>query len=106
MPIPDGREWQELPLGSGRVLFSALPIELSDKLEGVGHVYGYAMKKGGINPQVVLGKNDPGILVCPTEYENDTLYVLTSETERRVVGDFHSQPLPRLYAPTANRGSF
>src|ERR1017187_2889371 len=81
----DGSQWKEIALGSGRILFSALPLELSDNLEGVGRVYAYAMRKSGIVAQVVSGKNEPGILVCPTEYKDATLYVLTSETERRSV---------------------
>ena len=83
--FPDGSEWKEIGLGSGRVLFSALPLELSDSLEGLGRVYSYAMRKSGVAPQLVLGKDDPGILVCPTEYKDATLYVLTSETGRRTV---------------------
>jgi hypothetical protein len=43
------------------------------------------MRKSGVTPQIVKGKNDPGILVCPTEYKDATLYVLTSETGRRTV---------------------
>ena len=83
--LADGSQWKEIALGSGRILFSALPLELSDNLEGVGRVYAYAMRKSGIVAQVVSGKNEPGILVCPTEYKDATLYVLSSETERRTV---------------------
>lgn len=83
--LADGSAWKEISLGSGRILFSALPLELSDNVEALGRVYSYAMEKSGIAPQVVDGKNDPGILVCPTEYEDATLYVLTSETERKTV---------------------
>jgi len=83
--LSDGEQWKEIPLGSGRILFAALPLELSGNLEGVGRVYSYAMRKSGVAAQVVSGRNEPGILVCPTEYKGATLYVLTSETERRTV---------------------
>jgi hypothetical protein len=83
--LADGGAWKELTLGSGRILFSALPLELSENLEVLGRVYVYAMRKSGVVAQVVSGKIDPGILVCPTEYKEATLYVLTSETERRTV---------------------
>ena len=83
--LDGGSEWKDISLGSGHVLFSALPLELSDNLEALGRVYTYAMRKSGVTPQIVKGKNDPGILVCPTEYKDATLYVLTSETGRRTV---------------------
>jgi hypothetical protein len=83
--LADGSEWKEISLGTGSILFSALPLELGENLEGLGHVYAYAMKKSGVAPQFIAGKNDPGILVCPTEYKDGTLYVLTSETERKTV---------------------
>ena len=77
--------WKELALGSGRILFFALPLELSDNLAVLRRVYVYAMRKSGVVAQVDNGKIDPGILLCQTEYKESTLYVSTSETERRTM---------------------
>jgi hypothetical protein len=83
--LPDGGGWREMALGKGRILFTTLPLELSGNLDAVGRVYGYAMKLAGVVPLAIAGKNDPGILVCPTEYKDATLYVLTSETQAATV---------------------
>jgi len=82
---PGGRDWLEQPLGKGKILFAALPIELNQNLQGVGDVYRYAMKAANIRPTYTTALNDPGILICPTRLPKATLYVLTSETNQKVV---------------------
>jgi hypothetical protein len=86
--MADGSDWKEVSLGKGKVLFSALPLELSGNLDGLGKVYSYAMKQAHVDPLYTTSETNPGILICPTEYENATLYVLTSETETKTVS-FH-----------------
>jgi hypothetical protein len=86
--LADGSGWKEIPLGKGKILFSALPLELSGNLDGLGKVYAYAMKQAGVDAVYTTQEKNPGILICPTEYENATLYVLTSETEPKTVS-FH-----------------
>jgi hypothetical protein len=83
--LPDGKDWVEKPFGQGRILFSALPIELNDNLRAVADVYTYAMKLANIAPAYTTTIDDPGILICPTQYPNATLYVLTSESNREQV---------------------
>jgi len=83
--LPDGNDWTEVPLGKGRILFAALPIELNDNLQAVADVYTYAMKFAKIAPAYTSNVTDPGILICPTQYPAATLYVLASESDREQV---------------------
>ncbi len=82
------QDWVEVPLGKGRILFSALPIELNQNLAAVGDVYRYAMKSANVAPTYTTELVDPGILICPTRLPGATLYVLTSESNQTAVS-FH-----------------
>lgn len=81
----DGEDWSEKPLGKGKILFAALPLELNDNLRAVGDVYAYALKAAGVAPIYTTTLTDPGIMICPTRYPDATLYVLTSESNQKVV---------------------
>ncbi len=70
----------DLPLGKGRILYFALPLELADQLDEVGRIYKYAMKRAGVRTAYETSCEDPGILICPTQLPDATLYVLTSES--------------------------
>jgi hypothetical protein len=83
--LPDGSGWAEKSLGRGKVLFAALPIELNDNLAAVGDVYRYALNAAGVKPVYSTPISDPGIIICPTEYPDATLYVITSETDGKRV---------------------
>jgi len=72
-------------VGKGKILFAAFPLELNDNLEAIGSVYRYALKVAGVTPTYSAGSNDPGILICPTQFPHATLYVLTSESSGREV---------------------
>jgi len=79
--LPGGKDFLDLPLGKGRILFSALPLELNGNLESVAQVYAYALKAAGVTRTYSTTVKNPGILICPTQLPDATLYVLTSETE-------------------------
>jgi len=81
----DGAQWKEVALGKGRILFAALPLELGQNQEALGRVYAYAMQRSGVVPMREGKERAPGVLVCPTEYKDATLYVVTSETEATTV---------------------
>jgi len=70
----------DLSLGSGHILYFALPLELADQLDAIGKIYSYALKCAGVNTFYVTSCKDPGILICPTRLPDATLYVLTSES--------------------------
>ncbi len=82
---PNGEDWIEKPLGKGRILFAALPLELNDNLQALGDVYAYALKVAGVAPIYTTSLKDPGILICPTRYPDATLYVVTSESNQQQV---------------------
>jgi hypothetical protein len=70
----------DLPFGKGRILYFALPLELSDQLSEVGRIYKYVMKRADVNTAYETSCEDSGILICPTQLPDATLYVLTSES--------------------------
>jgi hypothetical protein len=101
--LPDGADWLERPLGRGRILFSALPLELNDNLEAVGDVYRYALKLAGVAPVYTTTLTDPGILICPTRFPRATLYVITSESNQQRV-NFTDARSGRQFAGTLPSG--
>ena len=78
--LKDDRTFIEFSYGAGRILYSALPLELADQLDEVGRIYKYAMKRAGVGAVYETSCEDPGILICPTQLPDATLYVLTSES--------------------------
>ncbi len=76
-----GRDFEDLRLGKGHVLVSALPLELNTDLDSIARVYAYALKMAGVSTTYTTPVTNPGILICPTRLPHATLYVLTSETE-------------------------
>lgn len=101
--LPGGEDWNEKPLGKGKILFAALPLELNDNLEAIGDVYKYALKVAGVAPVYTTKLTDPGILICPTQYPEATLYVITSESNREHV-DFTDVRSGREFMGTLARG--
>jgi hypothetical protein len=78
--LPDGASFLEAQLGSGRVFYVPLPLELAESLDSVSRVYRYAISKAGVAKVYETSTDDPGILICPTQLPDATLYVLTSES--------------------------
>jgi hypothetical protein len=101
--LPNSEDWIEKSLGSGKILFAALPLELNDNLQALGDVYRYALKAAGVVPVYTTALNDPGILICPTQFPNATLYVLTSESNLRQVS-FTDVRSGRQFAGTLESG--
>ena len=83
--LPSGSDWFEMPLGKGKILFAALPLELNTNMQAVGDVYSYALKAANVAPLYSTPLDDPGILICPTRFPKATLYVLTSESSQHEV---------------------
>jgi hypothetical protein len=83
-----GQDWVEVPLGKGKILFTALPIELNQNLAAVGDIYRYAMKAANIAPAYTTTITDAGMLICPARLPKATVYVLTSESNQTAVS-FH-----------------
>ena len=78
--LPGGATFLETQLGSGRLLYVPLPVELAESLDSISRVYRYAIGKAGIAKIYEASTDDPGILICPTQLAEATLYALTSES--------------------------
>ncbi len=101
--LPDVKTWSEMPLGRGKVLFSAFPLELNDTLQTVADVYAYALKTAGVTPTYTTEVKNPGILICPAKLPHATLYVLASETATSPVS-FHDERSGKSFSGTLDAG--
>jgi hypothetical protein len=101
--LPGGEDWSEAPLGKGKILFAALPLELNDNLQALGDVYGYALTVAGVAPVYSTTLKDPGILICPTRFPEATLYVITSESNQTQV-NFEDMRSGKRFAGTLASG--
>jgi hypothetical protein len=86
--LGNGQTFLDIPVGTGRILYCALPLELADQLGEVGRIYRYAMERAGVNSPYSTSCTDPGILICPTQLPEATLYILTSESSTTGHVDF------------------
>ncbi|RPH35897.1 hypothetical protein EHM92_05405, partial [bacterium] len=87
--LAGGQTFVDVPLGAGHILYFALPLELADQLNEVGRVYKFAMARAGVSTAYTTSLGDPGILICPTQLLEATLYVLTSESAGKASVKFH-----------------
>jgi hypothetical protein len=101
--LSGNRTWAEIPHGRGRILFSAPPLELNDRLQVTGDVYRYALKAAGITPTYTTNVQDPGLLICPTRFGHATLYVLTSEASASEIS-FRDEISGKAFSGTLQHG--
>lgn len=78
--LPNAHTMLEKTLGKGRILLVSLPLELNDSLNAMGDVYRYALQVANVEEAYSTQSRDPGMLICPTQFDHATLYVLTSES--------------------------
>lgn len=83
--LPNGAVWKEVQAGQGRILFCALPLELSDSPEVLRDAYEYALKVSNVSQLYTSESIPDGILLAPTEYPQATQYVITSESNQKQV---------------------
>lgn len=89
--LSDGKTFEEISLGKGHILYFTVPLELSDQLDEIGRIYKYAMKRAGVSSPYETDCEDPGILICPTQLPEATLYVLTSESANTAPFEFRDK---------------
>jgi hypothetical protein len=78
--LPGDATFLEAKLGNGRLFYVPLPLELAESLDSIGRIYRYAITKASIARVYETTVDDPGILICPTQLPDATLYALTSES--------------------------
>ncbi|MFI5252524.1 MAG: cellulase family glycosylhydrolase [Bacteroidota bacterium] len=70
--------------GKGAIVWSPLPVEVSDSPDAITALYKYALQQADVRPIFSAKEIDPSILILPTVFENAVLYVVISETDRDV----------------------
>jgi hypothetical protein len=102
--LASGETFVQKPLGAGRVLYFALPLELSEDLGAIGAVYRLALDQAKVRRTYTTEVQDPGILICPTRLEAATLYVLTSESSSRQSFSFRDLAAGKSFQCRLNPG--
>ena len=76
----DGSSVKEVPVGKGRIFWTACPIELAEGTRPAADVYASVAGRLGLRPGFELaGPVPPGILIWRTELDDASLYVLLSD---------------------------
>jgi len=101
--LAGGADFVEVPLGKGKILFSAFPLELNSDMASIAKLYAYALKTAAVKRTYTTSVTNPGILICPTQLPHATLYVLASETETTTVS-FTDRRSGKLFSGTLNAG--
>ena len=78
--LNDGSTFLDVSLGAGHILYFAVPLEFTNQLDAMGRIYKFAIMRSGAGLAYETSCKDPGILICPTQLPDATLYVLTSES--------------------------
>ncbi len=97
-----GTSVSEFSLGSGRILWSPLPLELSSSDEPARAFYRMALRAAGCSPLFSLTPDEGAVLVRPSVYRDAILYTLVSEAGQdvsfelsdRLSGSTHALRLP------------
>ncbi|MBI3112724.1 MAG: cellulase family glycosylhydrolase [Ignavibacteriales bacterium] len=70
-----------IPVGKGKLLWSPLPVEVSESVEASVELYKLALREAGIAPVFRLEHDDPSVLIIPTVYDETILYAMVSERD-------------------------
>ena len=71
-----------LPFGSGRVLWSPLPLELGDSTDALVAFYNLALPTAGVAPIFTATPRTPAVLILPSLFRDVVLYTFVSDTDR------------------------
>lgn len=71
-----------LRMGKGKILWSPLPVEISDTPDTTVALYRYALKEAGVEATCEVGGQNPSVLIAPTVFDEAVLYALVSECDR------------------------
>jgi hypothetical protein len=70
------------PYGSGRIIWSPLPLELGDSMPALAAFYTLALAQAGVAPVFTATPRTPAVLVLPSVLRDVVLYTFVSETDR------------------------
>ena len=71
-----------LPHGKGSILWSPLPLEVSDLIDPTVALYNFALRTANVSPVFAVEKADPSILILPTLFADSIMYTFVSECDR------------------------
>ncbi len=71
-----------LPHGKASILWSPLPLEVSDLIDPTVALYNFALRAANISPVFTVGKADPSILILPSLFADSIMYTFVSESDR------------------------
>jgi hypothetical protein len=75
----DGKSVETISHGSGKILWAADPVELSEAYDASAALYSYALHQAGAQP-VFTGQLSPGVLAFPTVLDDAVLYSFSNES--------------------------
>jgi len=70
------------PLGAGRIVWSPLPLELSDSMTALTAFYRFALAQAHVAPLFTVTPRTPAVLILPSVFRDVVLYTFVSETDR------------------------
>lgn len=68
--------------GKGRIIWSPLPVEISDTIEPTVALYEHTLKQADIAPIFSVQGKDSSVLIRPTVFDAAVLYTFVSECDR------------------------
>lgn len=68
--------------GKGKILWSPLPVEISDTPETTAALYRFALKEAGVEAACEVEQQNPSVLIAPTVFNEAVLYTFVSECDR------------------------
>ncbi|PWV89123.1 beta-galactosidase-like protein [Paenibacillus cellulosilyticus] len=76
--MPKVLEWSQ---GKGRVVWCGLPVELSDRTDAIGILYGHVLKTCGLKQELewLAGGDNSGLYGRKLRFEDGALYIFVSE---------------------------
>jgi hypothetical protein len=83
--VVDGSEISSMSIirrGRGKILWSPLPVEISDTPDTTTALYRYALKEAGVVAACEVEQQNPSVLIAPTVFSDSVLYTLVSECDR------------------------
>src|SRR5262249_40204536 len=68
--------------GSGKIVWSPLPLELGDSMEALVAFYKEALAEAGVGPIFTASPATPAVLILPAVFRDVVLYTFVSEIDR------------------------
>ena len=73
-------EVRTIPMGTGKLIWCPLPLEVGSESAPVAALYRFALKQAQVTPVFSVETADPSVLIRPSIFEQCVLYTLVSES--------------------------